>query len=253
MTRRQTRAYGVAIPSRRQLSLEAMLRAFAWLVSNVVSMFRTIFNRLTRDWHTDEAHDDQLPTPGDQHQGQQSLKPSFSGKAAGRIPGIPVASTQGTTTHSPCATNQDAWDKPKHDSVIVLQTGSGPSAAFPAEARVRNGAEGAIWSGGPNRVTEAASYARGLQTPHSVRTRNPSALRALTGPPPSRGTRLATSALALSPLIPTDVGIQGTTGSLSRLAAPIHARSTSVPGFRRLILSLSKDVGMSGSCCVISA
>ena len=130
MTRRQTRAYGVAIPSRRQLSLEAMLRAFAWLVSNVVSMFRTIFNRPTRDWHTDEAHDDQLPTPGDQHQGQQSLKPSFSGKAAGRIPGIPVASTQGTTTHSPCATNQDAWDKPKHDSVIVLQTRNGPLAAF---------------------------------------------------------------------------------------------------------------------------
>ena len=184
-----------------------MLRAFAWLVSNVVSMFRTIFNRPTRDWHTDEAHDDQLPTPGDQHQGQQSLKPSFSGKAAGRIPGIPVASTQGTTTHSPCDTNQDAWDKPKHDSVIVLQTGSGPSAAFPAQARVRNGAEGAIWSGGPNRVTEAASYARGLQTPHEVRT----------------------PTLALSPLIPTKVGIQGRTRSLSRLAASIphtqHIRS----------------------------
>ena len=170
MTRTQTRAYGVVTPSSRQPLLEAMLRAFAWLVSNVVSMFRTIFNRPTRDWHTDEAHDDQLPTPGDQHQGQQSLKPSFSGKAAGRIPGIPVASTQGTTTHSPCDTNQDAWDKPKHDSVIVLQTGSGPSAAFPAQARVRNGAEGAIWSGGPNLVTEAASYARGPQSARTARS-----------------------------------------------------------------------------------
>ena len=45
-----------------------------------------------------------------------------------------------------------------------LSTGSGLSAASPAKA--------------------------GVQTPHSVRTRNPSALRALTGPPPSRGTRV---------------------------------------------------------------
>ena len=109
-----------------------MLRAFAWLVSNVVSMFRTIFNRLNRDWHTDEAHDDQLPTPGDLT--QEALQAEPTG----------------------------------------LSSGSGPSAAFPAEA--------------------------GIQTPHNVRTRNPSALRALTGPPPSRGARVATCAL-LSPVI----------------------------------------------------
>ncbi|MEY4782687.1 MAG: hypothetical protein RIR41_622, partial [Pseudomonadota bacterium] len=42
-----------------------MLRAFAWLVSNVVSMLATIFNRPTRDWHTDDADDDQFPTPND--------------------------------------------------------------------------------------------------------------------------------------------------------------------------------------------
>jgi len=48
MTRTRTRAYGVLNPSTRQPLLEAMLRAFCWLVSNVVSMFRTIFNRPTR-------------------------------------------------------------------------------------------------------------------------------------------------------------------------------------------------------------
>ena len=42
-----------------------MLRMFAWLVSNVGSMCRTIFHRNTRDWHTDDAYGDQLPTPGD--------------------------------------------------------------------------------------------------------------------------------------------------------------------------------------------
>jgi hypothetical protein len=43
-------------PSSRQPLLAAMLRAFCWLVSNVVSMFWTIFKRNTRDWHTDDAN-----------------------------------------------------------------------------------------------------------------------------------------------------------------------------------------------------
>jgi len=151
----------VVTPSSRQPLLEAMLRAFCSFVSNVVSMFRTIFNRSTRDWHTDGAHEDQLPMPNDLTQKKLQAAPTG------------------------------------------LTSGSGPSAAFPAEA--------------------------GIQTPHNVRTRNPSALRALNGPPPSRGTRLATHALALSPLIPTKVGIQGGRRTLSRLAAsnlrPQHTRS----------------------------
>jgi len=96
------------------------------------------------------------------------------------------------------------------------------------------------------RATQAASYARGLQTAHTVRIRNPSALCALTGPPPSRGTRVeqprlismprsvlsfrakAHSAtdpeprdqkLAFSPLMPTNVGIQGRPRAMCRLAA----------------------------------
>ena len=65
MTRTQTRAYGVLNPSTRQPLLEAMLRVFAWLVSNLVSLFGTILNRRRRDWHTDAAGADQLPTPND--------------------------------------------------------------------------------------------------------------------------------------------------------------------------------------------
>jgi len=140
--------------------LEAMLRVFAWLVSNVASTLGMIFNRTTRDWHTDEAEDDQLPTPNDLTEETRQAEPTG------------------------------------------LSTGSGPSAASPAKA--------------------------GVQTPHEVRTRNPSAPRALTGPPPSRGMRLATPALVF-PLIPTKVGIQGGRRTLSRLAAsnlrPQHTRS----------------------------
>ncbi len=122
MTRPQTHAYGVIAPSSRQPLLEAMLRAFLWLVSNVVSTCRTIFNRNTRDWHMDAAQEVQLPKLSDLTQETRQAEPT----------GLP--------------------------------TGSGPSAASPAQA--------------------------GVQTPHDVRTRNPSALRALTGPPPSRGTRV---------------------------------------------------------------
>jgi hypothetical protein len=40
-TRTQTHAYGVVTPSTRQLLLEAMLRAFAWRVSNVLALVKT--------------------------------------------------------------------------------------------------------------------------------------------------------------------------------------------------------------------
>ena len=118
-------------PSSRQPLLEAMLRAFAWLVSNVVSTLRTIFNRRTRDWHTDAASEVQLPTSADITEKEpQPSQPSFSGKrdvsaearraqAEARIPGIPVASSRGTTTYSPEAHNQDARHKAEHDTVVV--------------------------------------------------------------------------------------------------------------------------------------
>ena len=46
-----------------------MLRAFLWLVSNVVSACRTIFNRPTRYWHTGRAEEAQLPLLNDFHKG----------------------------------------------------------------------------------------------------------------------------------------------------------------------------------------
>ena len=207
MTRTRTHAYGVVTPSSRQPLLEVMLRAFSWLVSNVAWLFGPTINRHTRDWHTDEAEDDHLPTPNDPTQKEaRHSQPSFSGKATGRIPGIPVATTQGTTTHSHATQNQDARDKPKHDSVIVLQTGSGPSAASPAKAGV-----------------QSARIARSQQ-----------------------GT-------ALSPLVPTNVGTQGGRRTLSRLAASGLHPQPNGSWIPTLILNLSKDVGMSGSCCAAPA
>ncbi|MEQ1781526.1 MAG: hypothetical protein ABMA14_09210 [Hyphomonadaceae bacterium] len=42
-----------------------MLRAFAWLLSNVGSMFGMVINRNTHDWHTGEVDEVQLPTSDD--------------------------------------------------------------------------------------------------------------------------------------------------------------------------------------------
>ena len=89
MTRTRARTYGVITPSTRQPLLAAMLRAFAWLVSNVASMFATIFNRTARDWHTDDARKDQLPTPND-----------LTGKVQ--------HASQGTTPYSPATKNNNA-------------------------------------------------------------------------------------------------------------------------------------------------
>jgi len=101
MTRTRTRTYGVVTPSSRQPLLEAMLRAFVWRVSNVVSMLATIINRPNRDWHTDELEDDQCPTPSDITEETQTNQPSFSGKCKAHIPSISIVSTQGTTPCSP--------------------------------------------------------------------------------------------------------------------------------------------------------
>ena len=168
-----------------------MLRAFCWLVSNVVSTCRTIFNRRNRDWHTDEAEDDHLPTPNDPIQKEaQTSQPSFSGKRKARIPGIPVASTQGTMPHSRCATNQDARHKAEHDSLDDQE----------AELQLRVPGEG-----------------RGQDSAQRADTQPECATR--TDWTPAFAGDTACDTRARSPLIPTKVGIQGGRRTLSRLAA----------------------------------
>jgi len=97
-----------------------------------------------------------------------------------RIPSAPSTRMLGTS--------------PSMTLVVVLQTGNGPSAAFPAAGAGRRNGEGAISSGGPNRVTDCRACARGLQNS----ARSPVHPHALLSPP----------------LIPTKVGIQGQNAQL---------------------------------------
>ena len=102
-----------------------MLRALAWLVSNVASFLGLTINRHTRDWHAGEVEDVQLPTPNDPTRKEaHPSQPSFSGKREARIPGIPVLPTRGTTTHSHATKNQDARHKAEHDTGGVASIGA---------------------------------------------------------------------------------------------------------------------------------
>jgi len=83
----------------------------------------------------------------------------------------------------------------------------------------------------------AASPAKaGVQTPHIVRTRNPGATRKLS----LRSSRRTSGSRADGEPCPT-------------LQLQACTRMQTVPGFRRLILSPSKDAGLSGSGCATSA
>ena len=62
-------------PPHIQPLLDAALRAFAWLVSNVVSLSGMIFNRNTRDWHTGIAEEGLRPTSNDITKGANSGLP----------------------------------------------------------------------------------------------------------------------------------------------------------------------------------
>ncbi len=125
-----------------------MLCAFAWFVSNVVSTCRTIFNRNTRDWHTDAAQEDQ-PTPNDLTQ------ETHRAETTGAPQALMVSSTQSVRPSN-------------HEG--VLTTGSVfKEHAFPAKA--------------------------GIQSARNARSQQ---------------------GAALSPLVPTNVGIQGEWRALSR-------------------------------------
>jgi len=77
-------------PSTRQPLLEAMLRAFCWLVSNVASLFGLTIARHIRDWHTDEAEDDHLPTPNDLTQEKLQAEPTGISNGSGLQPASPA-------------------------------------------------------------------------------------------------------------------------------------------------------------------
>jgi hypothetical protein len=59
-------------PPHIQPLLDAALRAFLWLVSDLGSICRTIFNRRSRDWHTAAASEALSPTSTDQPEGTNS-------------------------------------------------------------------------------------------------------------------------------------------------------------------------------------
>ncbi|MEQ1784128.1 MAG: hypothetical protein ABMA14_22455 [Hyphomonadaceae bacterium] len=95
-----------------------MLRAFAWLVSNVGSMFGMFFNRPTRDWHTDAAQEDQLPAPND------IQKETFSAANTGASKALMVSSTQSV--------------RPSNHGGVLTSGSVFKEHAFPAKAGIQS-------------------------------------------------------------------------------------------------------------------
>jgi hypothetical protein len=155
-------------------------------VSNVTSLFGLTINRHTRDWHTDGAHEDQLPTPGD------ITQEPFNAGDTGASEAIMASSTQSVRLSN-------------HEGGLI--SGSVfKEHAFPAQA--------------------------GIQPARKARSSN----------------RQAPSAHPDGSREPETVMPRAQTRNLQS-----RTRIASGPGFRRLILSLSKNVGMIGSCCAKSA
>ncbi len=209
MTRTQTRTYGVVTPSSRQPLLEAMLCAFAWLVSNLGSMFGRTYRFSARDWHTRTTSEAPPHPPTAQPTKEVHLsQPSFSALCRDSR----LHNTRGTAPYSHATSNRDARHKAEHDTVGVTAS---LSLSFRAKAHCAEDLGerrrlGAIWSGRPNRGANA-------EGPRSDK-------------------------LALSPLMPMNVDIQGRPRTLSCLAAPsLHPQQNRswIPTF----------VGMSGSFC----
>ena len=217
MTRTQTRAYGVVTPSSRQPLLEATLRAFCWLVSNLALACRAILNRPTRDWHTDEPEEDRLEAPNDITQETNSKVAVILGP----VPRIPVAPTQGTRTHCLHTPNPAARHTAEHDTVDFTIT------VLETDLLVRVPRAG---------VGEERRRRRDLVR----RTKSRDASRELCSWPPVSAHRAVLAYAGPSPLIPTNVGIRGRPRPLSKVAA------SSLQHNRIWIPTV---VGMSGSCC----
>ncbi len=133
MTPARTASYGLGNPPPLYRLIDAVLMLFAELVSHAASTLQMVLVHSTRDWHTEAASKDLPRATSGIHQEPQTSQPSFTGKAAGCIPGIPVFSTQGTTTYSLCALNQDARHKAEHGFVSNPR----PLPVIPAAARKR--------------------------------------------------------------------------------------------------------------------
>ena len=131
-----------------------MLRAFCWLVSNVVSMLGLIIHRSTRDWHTDAARKDQPPMPTDTHN-----------KEPHRTAGLRPAVDAQRRDHSCCATllRHDAPQRAtspgsagggRHAFITESSLAKGGGGGSP---RLRGETEGAVFTLAISRIARAGN------------------------------------------------------------------------------------------------
>ena len=119
MTRARTASYGVVTPPPLDRWIEAVLMLCVSLVQGAATTLGMIFNRTSRDWHTETACE-ALPQATSGNQLQDSI--TTHGVMLGLVPSISVGTSQGLA-NNPCeAINRDARHKAERDSVDVAQS-----------------------------------------------------------------------------------------------------------------------------------
>ena len=222
MTRARTHIRAVGISPLIQPLLEAVLCVVVSLVHRVVTTFGMRLFRRNHDWHMAPAAEALPQTKPDIHQkASHHQHGSFSGKrSASRESRLEHPKGQADT---PLETiNRDSRDKPENDPGDVAPLEACPLARVPGDLSPE-----ARRAQGEGRDPDSAQHALPKRT-------------------------------ALSPLILTNVGIQGRLCALSRPAASsLHTQATRswipTPHPEPARSAESKGAGMSGESCLQSA
>jgi len=116
MTRARTASYGVVTPPPLDRWIEAVLMLCVSLVQGVATTLGMVFNRRSRDWHTEDARQD-LPQATSGISRQESN--TTHGVILGLVPRISVGAPKVLTTIPLETINQDSRHKAENDSVDI--------------------------------------------------------------------------------------------------------------------------------------
>jgi hypothetical protein len=186
MTRARIASSGVAEYTAIQPLLAAVLMLCVSLVQGAATTLRMIFNRRTRDWHTDDARE-ALPqaTSGTSSQGPNTTH----GVILGLVPRISVGPSRGLSNDPLETNNRDDRDKAENDTTPVAAARPNPPTPNGGGApRKAPAASGLRWR---TTLTPRAVSRRGHTVPHLTSARRALLAR---GSSPARGRN--TSALA---------------------------------------------------------
>ncbi len=161
MTRARTASSGVGELTAIQPLLDAVLMLCVSLVQAAATTLKMIFNRRSRDWHTEDARED-LPqaTSGTSSQGTNPTH----GVILGLVPRISVGPARGLANDPLETHNRDSRHKAENDSVdVAAKRPSSPPPNGGGAPRAELATSGLRWG---TALTPRTVRTRGHTVPH---------------------------------------------------------------------------------------